>query len=151
MRFSMISPCPSAHIQHRRMPLHRAVLSKREVCSGLVCGRRHGHDAALRLARSTELKLRSSTFWRRIRFSSKLIEKWNMEHETWVSERSLHSATLLIDFEANRSKWIRNLSTRHQSNFTHVVVLRGLKWTACSPRHQDAGPICRGLGGGPAQ
>ena len=85
-----------------RMPLHHTVLSKREVCSGLVCSRRHGYDATLRLVRSTELKLRSSTFWQRIRFLSKLIEKMNIEHENWVSERLLHSATLLIEIEANR-------------------------------------------------
>ena len=86
--FSMIPPSPWRTYPAHRMPLHPAVLSKCEVCSGLVCGRRHGYDAALRLVCSTELTLRSSTFWRRIRFLSKLIKKRNIEHENWVSERS---------------------------------------------------------------
>ena len=35
--------------------LPSAVLSKREVCSGLACGRRRGYDATLRLVRDTSL------------------------------------------------------------------------------------------------
>ena len=83
--------------------------------SGLACGRRRGYDATLRLVRDTEVKLRSSTVWRRILFLSVVIEKRTIEHENSVSQRSLHSLTVLIDFDkpTRPEILVSNLSIRH--------------------------------------
>ena len=48
------------------------------------------------------MKLRSSTFWRRILFLSVVIKKRTIEHENSVLQRSLHSLTVLIDFDNRR-------------------------------------------------
>ena len=93
--FWMISPCPCAHVQHRRTPLRRAVLSKREVCSGLACGRRRGYDATLRLVRDTELwnfarrlfggESSSCRWWSRRGPSSTKTRSYNDRFIHWLS------------------------------------------------------------------
>ena len=113
--FWMISPCPCAHVQHRRTPLRRAVLSKREVCSGLACGRRRGYDATLRLVRDTELWNFARRLFGGILFLSVVIKKRTIEHENSVSQRSLHSLTVLIDFDNRRDLTYLYVTYRHDT------------------------------------
>ena len=102
MVFSIICPCPCAHTQHCK----RYSFCSSEQMWGLL-GTCMRQDAWLRCHLTTRtrywvVKLRSSTFWLRILFLSVVIKKRTIEHENSVSQRSLHSLTVLIDFDNRR-------------------------------------------------
>ena len=113
MVFSIICPCPCAHTQHcKRYPLCSS-----EQMWGLL-GTCMRQDAWLRCHLTTRtrywvVKLRSSTFWRRILFLSVVIKKRTIEHENSVSQRSLHSLTVLIDFDNRRDLTYLYVTYRH--------------------------------------
>ena len=125
MVFSIICPCPCAHTQHcKRYPLCSS-----EQMWGLL-GTCMRQDAWLRCHLTTRtrywvVKLRSSTFWRRILFLSVVIKKRTMEHENSVLQRSLHSLTVLIDFDKplRPEIFVRNLSTRHFRQIARLKLL----------------------------